>query len=55
MLDSGLQDNFNDLDLLITVEVEELVGRIQINAETIRPTSSGIIFLVRQYNGTLAQ
>lgn len=39
MLDSGLQNNFNDSDLLITDEVEELVGRIQMNAETIRPTS----------------
>lgn len=35
-------------------EVEELIGRIQMNAETIRPTSSGISLMACQDNGTLA-
>lgn len=39
MLDAGLHDNFNNLDLLTTDEVEELVGSIRMNAEKIRPTS----------------
>jgi len=40
MLDSGLQDDFNDTDLLITDEVEELIGRIGMIFETIRPMTS---------------
>ncbi|CAH1725392.1 unnamed protein product [Aphis gossypii] len=40
MLDSGLHDDFKDTDLLITDEVEELIGRIRMIFETIRPTTS---------------
>lgn len=42
MLNSGLQDDFNDTDVLISDEVEELVGHIRMSLETIQPTT-GVI------------
>jgi len=40
MLDLGQQDEFNDTDLLITMEVEELCGYIRMIAELVRSTAS---------------
>ncbi|MBW0472149.1 hypothetical protein O181_011864 [Austropuccinia psidii MF-1] len=40
MLDLGQQDEFNDVDLLITMEVEELCGYIRMIAELVRTTAS---------------
>eukprot|EP00102_Acyrthosiphon_pisum_P018371 XP_008190100.1 PREDICTED: uncharacterized protein LOC103311961 [Acyrthosiphon pisum] len=54
MLDSGLQDDFNDTDLLLTDEVEELVGRIRMVFETIRPTSGVTKQMPRQESGALS-
>ncbi|XP_060845438.1 uncharacterized protein LOC132925023 [Rhopalosiphum padi] len=40
MLDLGQQDEFNDIDLLITMEVEELCGHIRMIAELVRLAAS---------------
>ncbi|KAL4083901.1 hypothetical protein QTP88_029217 [Uroleucon formosanum] len=54
MLDAGLQDNFNATDLLITDEVEELVGRIRMISETIRSTSGATNRMPRQESGAVS-
>ncbi|XP_060860374.1 uncharacterized protein LOC132937587 [Metopolophium dirhodum] len=54
MLDSGLQDDFNDTDLLITDEVEEVVGRIRMISEIIRPTSDITNRIPRQESGAFS-
>uniref|UniRef100_A0A2S2P1X6 Integrase catalytic domain-containing protein n=1 Tax=Schizaphis graminum TaxID=13262 RepID=A0A2S2P1X6_SCHGA len=40
MLDLGQQDEFNDIDLLITMEVEDLCGHIRMIAELVRLAAS---------------